>query len=72
MRRILYILCLIVLLASCDQRLEIDEPKEEVQNPLHDGGGSSEDSDSDIDSGGSDTGQGGSGARKRFSLQATN
>lgn len=56
MRRILYILCLIVLLASCDQRLEIDDPKEEVQNPLPDGGDSSEDgeSDSDIDSGGSD------------------
>lgn len=31
MRRILYILCLLVLLASCDQRLEIDDPKEEVQ-----------------------------------------
>lgn len=59
MRRILYILCLIVLLASCDQRLEIDDPKEEVQTPLPDGGGSFEDgeSDSDIDSGGSDTGQ---------------
>lgn len=38
MRRILYILCLIVLLASCDQRLEIDDPKEEVQTPLPDGG----------------------------------
>lgn len=63
MRRILYILCLIVLLASCDQRLEIDDPKEEVQTPLPDGGDSSEDgeSDSDIDSGGSDTGQDGTG-----------
>lgn len=61
MRRILYILCLIVLLASCDQRLEIDDPKEEVQTPLPDGGGSSEDSDSGIDSGGSDTGQEGTG-----------
>ena len=61
MRRILYILCLIVLLSSCDQRLEIDDPKEEVQNPLPDGGDSSEDgeSDSDIDSDGSDTGQDG-------------
>lgn len=56
MRRILYILCLIVLLASCDQRLEIYDPKEEVQTPLPDAGDSSEDgeSDSDIDSGGSD------------------
>ena len=61
MRRILYILGLLVLLASCDQRLEIDDPKEEVQTPLPDGGGSSEDSDSDIDSGGSDTGQEGTG-----------
>lgn len=63
MRRILYILCLIVLLASCDQRLEIDDPKEEVQTPLPDGGDSSEDgeSGSDIDSGGSDTGQDGTG-----------
>ena len=52
---------LLVLLASCDQRLEIDDPKEEVQTPLPDGGGSSEDSDSDIDSGGSDTGQEGTG-----------
>ena len=39
MRRILYILGLLVLLASCDQRLEIDDPKEEVQTPLPDGGG---------------------------------
>lgn len=63
MRRILYILCLIVLLASCDQRLEIDDPKEEVQTPLPDGGDSSEDgeSDSDIDSGGSEGGPEGSG-----------
>lgn len=61
MRRILYILGLLVLLASCDQRLEIDDPKEEVQTPLPDGGGSSEDSDSDIDTGGSDTGQEGTG-----------
>lgn len=61
MRRILYILGLLVLLASCDQRLEIDDPKEEVQTPLPDGGASSEDSDSDIDSGGSDTGQEGTG-----------
>lgn len=61
MRRILYILSLLVLLASCDQRLEIDDPKEEVQTPLPDGGASSEDSDSDIDSGGSDTGQEGTG-----------
>ena len=30
---------LLVLLASCDQRLEIDDPKEEVQTPLPDGGG---------------------------------
>ena len=52
---------LLVLLASCDQRLEIDDPKEEVQTPLPDGGGSSEDSDPDIDSGGSDTGQEGTG-----------
>ena len=50
-----------MLLASCDQRLEIDDPKEEVQTPLPDGGASSEDSDSDIDSGGSDTGQEGTG-----------
>ena len=66
MRRILYILCLIVLLSSCDQRLEIDDPKEEVQTPLPDGGDSSEDgeSDSDIDSGGSDTGQEGSGGNQ--------
>ena len=55
---------LLVLLASCDQRLEIDDPKEEVQNPLPDGGGSSEDSDSDIDSGGSDTGQEGTGGNQ--------
>lgn len=61
MRRILYILGLLVLLASCDQRFEIDDPKEEVQTPLPDGGGGSEDSDSDIDSGGSDTGQEGNG-----------
>lgn len=61
MRRILYILCVIGLLASCDQRLEIDDPKEEVQTPLPDGGGSSEGSESDIDSGGSDTGQEGTG-----------
>ena len=66
MRRILYILCLIVLLSSCDQRFEIDDPKEEVQTPLPDGGDSSEDgeSDSDIDSGGSDTGQEGSGGNQ--------
>ena len=64
MRRILYILGLLVLLASCDQRLEIDDPKEEVQNPLPDGGGSSEDGDSDIDSGGSDTGQEGTGGNQ--------
>ena len=32
-------MCLIVLLSSCDQRLEIDDPKEEVQTPLPDGGG---------------------------------
>lgn len=59
-------MCLIVLLASCDQRLEIDDPKEEVQNPLPDGGDSSEDgeSDSDIDSGGSDTGQEGTGGNQ--------
>ena len=64
MRRILYILCLLVLLASCDQRLEIDDPKEEVQTPLPDGGDSSEDgeSDSDIDSGGSDSGFEGDGS----------
>lgn len=56
-------MCLIVLLASCDQRLEIDDPKEEVQTPLPDGGDSSEDgeSDSDIDSGGSEGGPEGSG-----------
>lgn len=56
-------MCLIVLLASCDQRLEIDDPKEEVQTPLPGGGDSSEDgeSDSDIDSGGSDTGLDGTG-----------
>ena len=52
---------LLVLLASCDQRLEIDDPKEEVQNPLPDGGGSTEGGDSDIESGGSDTGQEGTG-----------
>ena len=55
---------LLVLLASCDQRLEIDDPKEEVQTALPDGGGSSEDSDSDIDSGGSDTGQEGTGGNQ--------
>ena len=54
-------MCVIGLLASCDQRLEIDDPKEEVQTPLPDGGGSSEGSESDIDSGGSDTGQEGTG-----------
>ena len=59
-------MCLIVLLASCDQRLEIDDPKEEVQTPLPDGGDSSGDgeSDSDIDSGGSDTCQEGSGGNQ--------
>ena len=59
-------MCLIVLLSSCDQRLEIDDQKEEVQNPLPDGGDSSEDgeSDTDIDSGGSDTGQEGTGGNQ--------
>ena len=63
MRRILYILCVIGLLASCDQKLEIDEPKEDVQTPLPDGGESSEDGGNcpDTEQGGSDAGEGGTG-----------
>ena len=47
MKRILYIFCLVFLLASCDQKIGIDDTKDEVETPLPEGGDDSDHSGQD-------------------------